>query len=571
MGLLNSALQIGRSAILTYGAALNVVGNNISSAASPDFTRLTPILDPIQGAPVSGELQPGAGVALNQIQRNIDEALESRMRLAIGANESALVQQSSLAQIEPLFDELTQTGVGRRLSDFFNAFDELQNTPEDPAIRELVVNNGARLAESLRTLRDQLTTITSDADGQISTMVEEADAIAREIARLNEDITTAEGGRRGQATGLRDQRDAALRRLSQRFDVTVREQPDGTVNVYIGNEALVQGNTVRGLVAVSEPDGDLVRTTVRFEDTNQEVDVRGGSLEGLLLSRSRDAQIEQIDELAAALIEEVNRIHADGQGLVGFTSVVAAQDVLATDALLGESAAGLSTSPTNGSFFIAVADTATGTPVAYRIDIDPSDTTTLETLRDDINAQVTGVTASITVDNRLAFTADDGFSFTFGHDGQSSREDTSGVLAALGINTFFTGSDATSIAVNETLEQDSFLLAASSEFLPGDGGTASRIAGLDTAGVSRLRELSLTGFHRSIANSVAIRAAAVRDDVQATGSVLASLSAQRESISGVNLDEEAIALLKYERAFQGTSRFVRVVDDLISELLALVR
>lgn len=571
MGLLNSALQIGRSAILTYGAALNVVGNNISSAASPDFTRLTPILDPIQGAPVSGELQPGAGVALNQIQRNIDEALESRMRLAIGANESALVQQSSLAQIEPLFDELTQTGVGRRLSDFFNAFDELQNTPEDPAIRELVVNNGARLAESLRTLRDQLTTITGDADGQISTMVEEADAIAREIARLNEDITTAEGGRRGQATGLRDQRDAALRRLSQRFDVTVREQPDGTVNVYIGNEALVQGNTVRGLVAVSEPDGDLVRTTVRFEDTNQEVDVRGGSLEGLLLSRSRDAQIEQIDELAAALIEEVNRIHADGQGLVGFTSVVAAQDVLATDALLGESAAGLSTSPTNGSFFIAVADTATGTPVAYRIDIDPSDTTTLETLRDDINAQVTGVTASITVDNRLAFTADDGFSFTFGHDGQSSREDTSGVLAALGINTFFTGSDATSIAVNETLEQDSFLLAASSEFLPGDGGTASRIAGLDTAGVSRLRELSLTGFHRSIANSVAIRAAAVRDDVQATGSVLASLSAQRESISGVNLDEEAIALLKYERAFQGTSRFVRVVDDLISELLALVR
>ncbi len=571
MGLLNSALQIGRSAILTYEGALNVVGNNISSASSPDFTRLTPLLDPIQGTPISGELQPGAGVALNQIQRNIDEALESRMRLAIGANESAITQQGSLAQLEPLFDELSQSGVGTGLADFFHAFDELQNTPEDPAIRDLVVNSGARLAESLRTLRAQMTTISNDADGQITVIVEEADTIARDIARLNEDITTAEAGRRGQATGLRDQRDAALRRLSERFDVTVREQPNGTVNVYIANEALVQGNSVRGLVAVSETEGDTIRTTVRFADTNQQVDVQGGSLEGLLVGRDRNAQIEKIDELAAALIAEVNKIHADGQGLVGFASVVGAQDVLATDVPLGASSAGLTTTPTNGSFFIAVADTATGTPVAYRIDVDPSDVTTLESLRDEFNNQVTGVTASITIDNRLEFTADDGFSFTFGNDGQTSREDTSGVLAALGINTFFTGSDATTIAVNEALERDSFLLAAASEFLPGDGTNASRIAALDTAGVSSLRELSLIGFQRSIANSVAVRAAAVNDDVQATGSILASLSAQRESVSGVNLDEEAISLLKYERAFQGTSRFVRVVDDLINELLTLVR
>ena len=85
MGLLNSALQIGRSALLGYEGALQVVGSNISSAGSADYTRLSPQLDPLQGNLITGDLQPGAGVALTAIQRNIDEALEGRVRLAIGA------------------------------------------------------------------------------------------------------------------------------------------------------------------------------------------------------------------------------------------------------------------------------------------------------------------------------------------------------------------------------------------------------------------------------------------------------------------------------------------------------
>ena len=53
--------------------------------------------------------------------------------------------------------------------------------------------------------------------------------------------------------------------------------------------------------------------------------------------------------------------------------------------------------------------------------------------------------------------------------------------------------------------------------------------------------------------------------------VFKQLKEQREAVSGVNLDEEAVSLIKYERAFQGASRFVRVVDDLIAELVALIR
>jgi flagellar hook-associated protein 1 FlgK len=576
MGLLNSALHIGRSAILSYQGALQTVGNNISSAGSADYTRLVPQLDPLQGNLLGRDLQPGAGVALTDIQRIIDEALEGRLRLAMGNEQEAAVRQASLAQVEALVDELSGVGLGTRLTELWTMFDELQNTPEDPALRDLAIARGDQLANSFRSLRAQLVRLGQDIDGQIGSVVERADEIASEIAELNQQITTSEAGRRGQATALRDQRDALLRELSELFDVTVREQLDGTVNVYVGSEALVQGARYRSLVAETRIDGEFIRTSVRFADTGQQVQVQAGQLAGLIASREQDAygRIAAIDQLAAAVIAEVNRVHVNGQGVTGFRSLTGSYDLLATGVPLDSAAAGLPFPPKNGSFYITVEDDATGTPIAYRIDVnlqgDPADTT-LESLVINFNNQVAGVTASITGDRRLALTADAGYSFTFGHDGQHYREDTSGVLAALGINTFFAGRDAASIQVSESLRANPDLLAAASVFLPGDGTNATRLAGLDAAVSERLDGASLMEFYGSIANSVAVAASSANAEVAATGAILSSLSAQKESISGVNLDEEAISLLKFERAFQGAARFVTVVDGLLEELVTMIR
>ncbi len=582
MGLMNSALQIGRNAILSYQSALQVVGSNISSVGSPDYTRLTPQLDPLQGPALAGGMQPGAGVALTGIQRNLDETLEARIRLAIGEQESLLVQQSALAQTEALFENIGGTGVVSRLTDFFNSFDNLQNTPEDLAVRGLTITQGTLLAESLHVLRGQLAQLGENLDQQVADLISRSDGLAQDIAGLNEEISRAEAGVEGQATGLRDQRDALLRELSEIVDVSVQEQPDGALNVYIGSEALVQGNFSRGLIVVTESDGEFTRSSIRFADDNAHVNPRGGRLEGLVAARDEQAygRIQAIDELTAAIIAEVNRIHADGQGLSAMTSVTGSYDLLSTDAALNSSAAGLPFPPENGSFYVTVTDEATGTPVAYLIDVNLpplagatglEDATTLESLVADINAQVQGAAASITSGNRLSLTADDGYSFTFGHDGQQPREDTSGVLAALGINTFFTGRDARDIAVNEVVVEQPALLSSSSIFLTGDGTTAGRIAGLATATSARLGGETIAGFYNSLASSVAVTAFGVNEAAEAASAVRSSLQAQKESVSGVSLDEEAIALLKFQRAFQGASRFVSVVDDLLKELIALIR
>ncbi|MHC4090612.1 MAG: flagellar basal body rod C-terminal domain-containing protein [Planctomycetota bacterium] len=74
-----------------------------------------------------------------------------------------------------------------------------------------------------------------------------------------------------------------------------------------------------------------------------------------------------------------------------------------------------------------------------------------------------------------------------------------------------------------------------------------------------------------MAGEVALAGASALDEVEVSEAVLSALQAQRESISGVNLDEEAINLLKFERAFQGAARYVATVDRLLSEMMSLVR
>ncbi len=78
-------------------------------------------------------------------------------------------------------------------------------------------------------------------------------------------------------------------------------------------------------------------------------------------------------------------------------------------------------------------------------------------------------------------------------------------------------------------------------------------------------------FYRNLVAETAVAGAAARSATEAADVIVGALTAQRESVSGVSLDEEAINLLRYQRAFQASARYVQMVDRLIGEMLALVR
>ncbi len=574
MGLMDSALNIGRSALLGYQNALQVVGNNISNAGSPNYARQTPGLTPLDGPGGVGGMRPGAGVAMTSLKRNLDEALENRVRAAIGNSEEAGTRNQALGLVEGLFDPATGLQLESRLAGFFNAVNDVQNTPADPAIRELVVASGVTLADSLRQMRARLGEFSEQFNDDIESLIVQANELASGIADLNTEIVSTESNG-SPASALRDQRDSLLRDLSEIVDVRVRMQPNQTVNVYIGNEALVQGGASRGLAVSSKLDGERRRDSLVFADNNQQVAVGTGQLRGLIAARDEHTfgRIDDVDRLARAVIFEVNRIHADGQGVAGYTELTSSYVVDDPTAALNASAAGLPFAPQNGSFYLSVTDVASGTTTSRQIQIDldgTDDDTTLESLVADINANVDGVSAEITIDNRLRLSADDGKSFTFGHDGERQREDTANILASLGVNGFFEGTSAADIDVSQGLRSNADLLATSATNLVGDGSNAARLTlALDSAS-SLLNGLSISDYQTSVTGSVAVASASARGDVEAADSVLASLQAQKENISGVSLDEEAIELVKFERAFQGAARFISVVDRLSAELIALV-
>jgi flagellar hook-associated protein FlgK len=222
---------------------------------------------------------------------------------------------------------------------------------------------GDSLASTLRGTRRDLFELGLDLNEQIRVTAGEGDRLAKEIAELNTEIAAVEAGGSGQANALRDRRDALLRELSEIFDVIIREQPSGAINVYIGSEPLIQSGSTRGITTSDEVDGEFVRTVVRFRDTNARINVAGGMIEGHILARDQQAfaRMQELDDLASAIITEVNRLHADGQGLTQLT--FGPRDRKRGGP--GRSAeqrgdAGLRNPPVDGSFYITVADDATG-------------------------------------------------------------------------------------------------------------------------------------------------------------------------------------------------------------------
>jgi flagellar hook-associated protein 1 FlgK len=563
MSLINGALQIGRSAITVSQAALSVTGNNMANAATPSYSRQSVHLVPTQYTEVIPGHYTGTGVALYEIRRQVDDALNGRIRTAVSDSASYLVQQQAMTRVEATFNELTEEDLSSRLNAFFTAWSSLQNQPQDIASRSVVLQEGDSLTNFIRELRGQIKSIQDDLDSQVRFQVDEANALADQIADLNQQVVSAEAGRAGSAAALRDQRDDLLKQLSELINITTREVDGGAVNVFIGNEPLIQYSSNRG----------LSYQEVVFSNNEQSVSLAGGKIHGLITARDDQVGsiLNDIDTWASAFIFEINNLHSLGQGLDKFSSV--SSDFRVEDAVvsLGDmDATDLKWQVTNGVFYVNVTDENTNNTTMHMIKVDigmDANDTTLTSLAADLNS-IDGITAYVDTANRLRIegSADN---YTFAFSAPNDLDDATNVLAVLGINNYFTGSNGNDIAVNSELNARG--IAASANGLAGNGVIAGYIAQLATGGVSSLNGMSLMDSYNSMIGQIAADSKAAQDNYSASDVVVQTLEAERQSISGVSMDEEAIHMIMYQRAFQGAARYVSVIDQMLDEIVSLVR
>jgi flagellar hook-associated protein 1 len=562
------ALNLGKSALATHQAAIQVTGNNISNAGNADYTRQVAQTAPAKDRMLRPGVFLGTGIDLTAVRRQIDEALEGRLRGSISDNEAGGVLQQWLGRLEAVFNELTDDDLSTQLSTFFNSWSNLANKPQDIGLRQVVIQNGQSVAKWFNDMRGQMSLLRTDVDDRLLALSRDANQLAQQIADMNGQIVIAEGGAQGQANGLRDQRDVLLKQLSQLIDVKTMPQANGTVNVYVGSEPLIVATQNRGVSLKQEIINGELKTSVTFAANNGATQLKSGQLGALGDVRGHiGAVIDKIDSLAGALIFELNKIHSAGQGLEGFSSASATNPVDDATVALNTGRSGLKFPPANGSFVVHVKNRHSGLVESTLVQIDldgiNANDTTLTSLAADLNG-IANISASVSggILHIGAGSGDVEISFS---------QDSSGVLASLGINSFYTGRNARDIALNTILAQRPSLLAAAKNGEKADNQTARAIAELETKALAALSGASLKASYESAVNGVASSAAAARTNAEAARIVQETLQAQREALSGVSLDEEAVNLMREQRAFQGAARLITAVNEMMETVLNLVR
>lgn len=148
--------------------------------------------------------------------------------------------------------------------------------------------------------------------------------------------------------------------------------------------------------------------------------------------------------------------------------------------------------------------------------------------------------------------------------------DTSDVLVALGLNSLFTGADASTIAVREDLLRDPGLLSTSLSGASGDGGNVLRFLEIESQSLSAFGDRSLDENLSGIVSGVALEIDSSKGAREAEQFLLDGLETQRDQVSGVNTDEELVKMIEQEQSYQAAAQYLRVVNDLTAELMGIL-
>lgn len=560
-----SAINQSVSGLNVAQLGLQVVGNNIANANTPGYIRQELVQAPGHANRV-GDLLVGSGVRALGITQQIDHALAERLRDATSALAANGQLGSAQSQLETIVNELGDSDLSSQLSSFNASLHDLANQPGDYALKQQVVLEGQTLADHVRRLNQGVSQLADAADATFESDIEQVNVLTSSIASLNRKIVDIEGGRTlgSDATGLRDEREMALNELAGFLNIDTREQATGAVAVFVGGDFLVTDGISRDVYSTNINRDPTSATEIRIVETNAPLQITGGKLGGI--SESRDGIygkfLTQLDSIAAGIAESFNRIHSQGKGTVGYselTSLVAARSDVPLDQ------AGLDFPPENGSFELQLFGENNNLLSSHSIDIDLFSTGSGTTLNDVANqiTAIDGLQGSITADGRLSIqSTTPGVSFGFG-------TDTSGFLAAGGINTFFTGNDSATLNINDQLLDSPELLAISASGIGTDADHLTDLVDLFEKPLAALGNVSIRDRYQRLVTTITQDASIQQSVTDGLRTYHSTLEGDYLSVTSVNIDEEAIKMVYLQRAFQASSRVISTASEMLELLVAL--
>lgn len=654
---------IGISGLNAAQRAFDIIGNNIANAATDGYHRQRLNFTPAYSSQI-GDVILGGGVDIAGITRMIDGFLEKEIFRQQSSLEQVSQEVAMLRTVENSFGELSAgDGLSTALDDFFNALQDLSAHPTETIWQNQAITSAQILAAKFQTLGQFLATLESQISLEAENVINQVNALIGKIAELNHNIKGQEISS-GQAYNLRDQRDQLISELSKLINVETEPKEYGVVDVGISGIPVVTGTSALELeVGLDE---NLMLGITITNEFNYKTDIQGGRL-GALVSLKNDliAGIQNdLDNLANAIIQQINQYHVQGVGSEGsFTSLTGWLNESVDLSDFSTVAAGYT--------YIRVTNTSTGAVTRTQIDVNQDAASdTLTEIAGFINgAGVANVTASVNSSNQLTISADTGYKFDFlpavlptattdfaealpptvtvsgiytgtsndtltftvSGDGSVGNDDslqlivtdstgtiatvnigtgyavgdeitigntgikialsigdlnqtieddkftvqvfgntdTSGLLSAVGINTFFSGSNAQNIAVCADITANPKRVATALGEDMTDNNNALRIAALRDQAVTALDSLTPGEYYRRLITDIGQQVSVKQSHQKNTEVLIQNLASQQGEISGVNINDEAARMLIFEQMFKAMAKYLSTLQSSLSTIMEI--
>ena len=625
---MSSVLSTGTSALLAFQRALATTSHNVANIKTPGYSRQK--VDFATANPQNyGYGDVGNGTRITDVRRVADQLAISR--LLDGSGELARLKQlSTMAdRVDAMFSDAS-TNVAGVWSNFFDSVSGLSSNASGSADRQNVLDSGKTLANRFQQLNTQLNNLNGEVNNGLIAGATEINRLAQEIAQLNGSIGSNAATA---APDLLDRRDQLIANLVGYTGGNAVMQDGGIMNVYTaGGQALVVGTTASKVTTVTDP-YQPERLQLALESQGQKITIDGktlgGQIGGLLEFRNTvltPAQAE-LGKLAIGMASSFNDVHRQGADLYGnmggdfftignprITANSSNTGTASMSASFGDLAKldgqnivmkfdGTQWQATRADTGATIPMTGTGTAADPLVLNGVSLVMSGTPAKDDrfLLQPTAGVAGSmevaITDTSRIAAAAPIKGAAAMANTGTGKLTGvkvTDAENAALrnpaaivfisateytidggAPNTYTAGQTITangwSFVLDGAPKQGDTFNIGPTPAGSSDNSNALLLAKVEDAKTFNAGTVTLNGALGGLTTQVGAAARSAEYSLQAQQVITDQAQAARDSISGVNLDEEAADMLRLQQAYQAASQLISTADTMFQTILGAVR
>ncbi len=610
-----ASIELGKRSLMAHQAGLHVTGQNVSNANTEGYSRqkiTLEVFDPLYVPGLTRELTPGQigqGVQVEKILRARDILLEDRILSESNGLSYWKEMNDWIYQVELVHNEPSERSLINALDKFWASWQELANNPEEIGAREAVREHGAMLARNVNHSYTSLKSIRDNIEDTVQTRVGEINALSGQIAHLNGEITRSENAG-DNPNDLLDRRDMLIEKLADIVNIQIGRRDSDELFVYIGGKHLVQGEHFEQLALRTDPENEGYSAVIWAGDRS-ELKLSSGALKALLDARDIELkqQIDALDTIAVNLMDLVNSIHKRGFGLNLRTGTNFFRETPVSINLSGDydfNRDGIidgtaifrtrGTNRINKDDIVGLAGTIT---LNNGIQVDYTGTDTVSDIITRVNNSGSDIKIYIDSRQRLVVKSDTpDFYLTHLEDSGDFLVRYSGVLEESGAQGAFDSGTPGMVSnlsgdnmVTQVLHPSAWMsldiavinevesIAASTgtdtrgDGIPdisagvGNGDNALLIAGIRFARVMIGGSQTINDFFEALIAKTGLKGEISESETANRGLIVENLHNLRKSISGVNIDEELVSLIKFQHGYAAAARFVAEVNKMLDVII----